>query len=151
MLQLNNTTHLAKIAKGLNFVAIRNLMSVKFQSETLRHIGAHTPFRDILEDSVLRKLDFEITKVQKIVDTDYAWIMASTPNQAKKVRLQHIRVQKEVIHATKNYNDKPHKQPLTEDQKTRHDYPKLVIYNLPPTMSISTITATLWNTWLQTR
>lgn len=145
VLQLNNTTHLATIAKVFDSMAKRDMMSVNFQSETLRHVGAYTLFCGILEDSFLRKLDFEITQVQKIADALYAWIVALAPNQAENIRLQHICIQNEVIHTTGNYNDKPHKQALIEDQKKRWNYLKLVIYNFPPTKYISTISATLTN------
>jgi hypothetical protein len=84
---------LGKVAKGYDTVAKNNLLSVKFTSKSLEGITAHSLYKEVLEDSFFRKQEYEITGVQKSASQDFAWIVAPTPNQAKKIREYKIRVQ----------------------------------------------------------
>jgi hypothetical protein len=131
---------LGKVAKGYDTVAKNNLLSVKFTSKSLEGITAHSLYREVLEDSFFRKQEYEITGVQKSASQDFAWIVAPTPNQAKKIREYKIRVQQEVLQRTVTKAEATRKRNATPEQRARKDCLKLVVYNLPPTKSTEAIT-----------
>jgi hypothetical protein len=131
---------LGKVAKGYDTVAKNNLFSVKLTSKSLEGVTAHSLYREVLEDSFFRKQEYEITGVQKSASQDFAWIVAPTPNQAKKIREYKIRVQQEVLQGTVTKAEATRKRNATPEQRAQRDCLKLVVYNLPPTKSTEVIT-----------
>ena len=87
----NEKTWRGKICKSYDVLALNNLLSVKITSDTL--IGKE--WYNILEEVVLegfdRTYEYEITNVQKKKEMSFAWIVATSPEQAKKNKyLQNI-------------------------------------------------------------
>jgi hypothetical protein len=136
----DNALFLGKVAKGYDAVAKNNLLSVKFASKSLEGVTAHYLFKEVLEDSFERKQEYEITGVQKSAPQDFAWIVAPTPNQTKKIREYKIRAQQEVLQGVVTKAEATRKRNTTPEQRTKRDCLKLVVYNLPPTKTTKMIT-----------
>jgi NCAIR mutase (PurE)-related protein len=109
------------------------LLSIKFTSKSLEGITTHSLFKEVLEDSFERKKEYEITGVQKNASQDFVWIVAPTPNQAKKIREYKIRAQQEVLQGVVTKAEATRKRNATLEQRAKRDCLKLVVYNLPPT------------------
>jgi hypothetical protein len=135
----DNALFLGKIAKGYDTVAKNNLLSVKFTSKSLEGITTHSLFKEVLEDSFERRREYEITGVQKSTAQDFAWIVAPTPNQAKKIREYKIRAQQEVLQGVVTKAEATRKRNATPEQRAKRDCLKLVVYNLPPTKTTEMI------------
>jgi hypothetical protein len=132
ILQLDNgASYLGKVAKGYDAVARNNLLSVKFENPNLQGISAHDLYKSVLEDSFERNLEYEVTGVQKGKDNTFAWIVATTPNQAAKIKEHFIQVQHERLHPTISKGEVGRKRAEGPDQKEKRDYLKLCLYNLP--------------------
>jgi hypothetical protein len=136
----NNNPYLGKVAKGYDAMARNNLLSVKFEEPILQDILAHDLFKQILEDSFKRNLNYEIIGVQKGTANTYAWVVATTPNQAGKIRENYIRVQQEILHPIIPKIDMGRRRGDTPDLKERRDCRKLCLYNLPKHATIEMIT-----------
>jgi hypothetical protein len=66
ILQLdNNNTYLGKVAKGYDAAVRNNLLFVKFEGHILQDITAHALFKETLKHNFDRRLEYEITGVQK--------------------------------------------------------------------------------------
>jgi hypothetical protein len=84
----------------------------------------------VLEDSFERKLEYEITGVQKGTNNTFAWIVATTSNQAAKIKEHCIRVQQEILHPTIPKSEVGRRRTEAPDQKDKRDCLKLCLYNL---------------------
>ena len=69
--------------------------------------------------------DYEITTVQKKKEMSFAWIVATSPEQAKKINLFKISLDNEIFEAKFTSRDK-----LTEDDKARKNALILIVKNL---------------------
>ena len=81
----NGEYNRGKICKSYDSVALNNLLSVKIRSEVLINKEWYKMFEEVVEEGFLRGLDFEVTNIQKQVELNYAWIVASSPEQAKRI------------------------------------------------------------------
>jgi hypothetical protein len=115
------------------------LLSIKFTSKSLEGITAYSLFKEVLEDCFERKQEYEITGVQKNASQDFAWIVAPTPNQAKKIKEYKIRAQQEVLQGFITKAEATRKRNATPEQRAKRDCLKLVVYNLPPTKTTEMI------------
>ena len=88
----NDEPYLGKVCKGYDAIARNNNLSVLMKSENLEGVKAQDLFKEILENSFTRGHDFEITSVQKGTSQCHAYIVAPTPQQAKKIELHQIPV-----------------------------------------------------------
>jgi hypothetical protein len=136
----DNALFLGKVAEGYDTIAKNNLLSVKFTNKSLEGITTHSLFKEVLEDSFERKQEYEITGVQKNASQDFAWIVAPTPNQVKKIKEYKIRAQHEVLQGVVTKAEATRKRNATPEQRAKRDCLKLVVYNLPPTKTTEMIT-----------
>jgi hypothetical protein len=86
--------YIGKVCKGYDAIVDNNNLLVLIKSENLERIKAQDLFKEILENSFARGHDFEITSIQKGTLQRHAYIVAPTPQQAKKIEL----------HQTRNYS-----------------------------------------------
>jgi hypothetical protein len=135
----DNALFLGKVAKGYDAVAKNNLFFVNFASKSLEDVTTHSLFKEVLEDSFERKQEYEIIGVQKGAPLDFAWIVASTPNQTKKIREYKIQVQHEVLQGVLTMAKAIRNRNATPEQRAKRDCLKLVVYNLPPTKTTEMI------------
>ena len=43
-------------------------------------------YKPVLEDSFERNLEYEVTRVEKGTTSSFAWVVATTSNQASKIK-----------------------------------------------------------------
>jgi hypothetical protein len=141
ILQLDNEdSYLGKVAKGYDAVARNNLLSVKFENPNLQGITAHDLYKLVLKDSFERNLEYEVTGVQKGTNNTFAWVVATTPNQATKIKEHCIRVQQEILHPTIPKSEVGRRRTKAPDQKEKIDCLKLCLSNLPKWATLEMIT-----------
>jgi hypothetical protein len=144
ILQLDNgNSYLGKVAKGYDAVARNNLLSVKFENPNLQGITAYDLYKLVLEDSFESNLEYEVTGVQKGTNNTFAWVVATTPNQAAKIKEHCIRVQHEILHPTIPKSEVGRRRAEALDQKEKRDCLKLCFYNLPKRATLEMITHAL--------
>jgi hypothetical protein len=141
ILQLDNgTSYLSKVAKDYDAVARNNLLLVKFENPNLQGITAHDLYKLVLEDSFERNLEYEVTRVQKATLNSFAWVVATTPNQAAKIKEHYIGVQHEILHPIIPKGEAGRRRTEAPDQKEKRDCLKLCLYNLPKRATMEMIT-----------
>ena len=82
-------------------------------------------FEDIVTKGFKRDHEFEITNVQKRTEFDFAWVVALSPKQAKKINTYKVALDNEVLDAKFTKREK-----LTEDDKARKNACIVVVKNL---------------------
>ena len=87
-------------------------------------------FKEILESSFIQDHDFEITSVQKGTSQRHAYIVAPTPQQAKKIELHQIPVPNQEL-LSRHTNQK-----ISTEYKVKKDYLTLSLYRLPKLMKV---------------
>ena len=100
-------------------------------SEKLKNKEWYSVFEDIVIEGFKRGHDFEITNVQKKRDFDFAWLVAPSPEQAKKINTYKIALDNEILDAKFTMRKK-----LTEDDKVRKNALILIIKNLNKIKSV---------------
>ena len=134
ILQLNplpNIATLGKVCKSYHAIARNNNLSIKITSDTLISISCHALFCDVVESSFRRGHDFEVIDVQKSTHLNYAYIVAPTPLQAKKIQDLQVSTHHEILDGQMKKGPM-----LTLEQKQRKEALTLTLYNLPILMCI---------------
>ena len=114
-----------KICKSYDVLALNNLLSVKITSDTLFGKEWYNILEEVVNEGFDRMYDYEITTVQKKKEMSFAWIVATSPEQAKKINLFKISLDNEIFEAKFTSRDK-----LTEDDKARKNALILIVKNL---------------------
>lgn len=86
-----------KVCKTYDALALNNLLSVKITSETLEFKEWYELFEKIVEESFHRGTEYEITNVQKKNENVFAWVVASSSEQAQKMKEHQITFNHEVL------------------------------------------------------
>ena len=66
------------------------MLSIKVTSDTLKNESWFTVYKEVIMEGFKRKHNFEITHVRKIEDQNYAWIVATSPEQVTNIRRNKI-------------------------------------------------------------
>ena len=114
-----------KVCKSYDMLALNNLLSVKITSESLIGKEWYNIFEEVVNEGFDRKYDYEITNIQKKKEMSFAWVVATSPEQAKKINTYKISMYNEIMEAKFTTRDK-----LTEDDKTKKNALILIIRNL---------------------
>ena len=114
-----------KICKSYDTLALNNLLSVKITSDTLVGKEWYNILEEIVHEGFDRTYDYEITNVQKKKEMSFAWVVATSPEQAKKINTYKISLDNEIFDAKFISRDK-----LTEDDKARKNALILIVKNL---------------------
>ena len=114
-----------KICKSYDTLALNNLLSVKITSDTLIGKEWYNILEEIVHEGFDRTYDYEITNVQKKKEMSFAWVVATSPEQAKKINTYKISLDNEIFDAKFTSRDK-----LTEDDKARKNALILIVKNL---------------------
>ena len=112
-----------KVCKTYDAFALNNLLSVKIMSEKLKEW--YNVFEDIVVEGFKRGHEYEVTNVQKKKDFDFAWVVAPSPEQAKKINTYKIALDNEILDAKFTVREK-----ITEDDKARKNALILIVKNL---------------------
>jgi cellulose biosynthesis protein BcsQ len=99
-LELDKETTVAKISRGFDNIASNDDLTLKVTSKSLPSIPSHKLFEMIVRDSFSRNKEFEITQVLKGVDSDHAYIVASSPDQCNKILRSLLAIESELIAPT---------------------------------------------------
>ena len=79
-----NVAKRGKVCKSYNAFILNNLLSVKIMSKNLKGKEWYKMFEDIVTKGFKRGHEFKITNVPKKTEFDFAWVVAPSPEQAKK-------------------------------------------------------------------
>ena len=124
---------LGKICKSYHAIARNNNLSIKITSDTLVGISPNALFCDVVESSFRRGHEFEVVGVQKSTPLNYAYIVAPTPLQAKKMQDLQVSTHHEILEGQMKKGPT-----VTLEQKQRKEALTLTLYNLPILMCIDT-------------
>ena len=114
-----------KVCKSYDMLALNNLLSVKITSESLIGKEWYNIFEEVVNEGFDRKYDYEITNIQKKKEISFAWVVATSPEQAKKINTYKISMYNEIMEVKFTTRDK-----LTEDDKAKKNALILIIRNL---------------------
>ena len=120
-----NVARRGKVCKSYDALALNNLLSIKIVSENLKGKEWYKMFEDIVTEGFKRGHEFEITNVQKKIEFDFAWVVALSPEQAKKINTYKVALDNEVLDAKFTKREK-----LTKDEKARKNALILIVKNL---------------------
>ena len=95
----DNMVRRRKICKSYHALALNNLLLVKIVSEKLKEKEWFKVFKETLIEGFKTKHEYEITNVQKKREFDFAWIVAPSPKQAKKINTYKIFFDNEILDA----------------------------------------------------
>ena len=126
---------LGKVCKSYHAIARNNNLSIKITSDTLVGISPNALFCDVVESSFRRGHEFEVVDVQKSTPLNYAYIVAPTPLQAKKMQDLQVTTHHEILEGQMKKGPS-----LSLEQKQRKEALTLTLYNLPILMCIDTTT-----------
>ena len=96
----DNKFHRAKICKSYDTIASSEMLSIKVTSDTLKNESWFTVYEEVIMEGFKRKHNFEITHVRKIEDQNYAWIVATSPEQVTNIRRNKITFGHECINVS---------------------------------------------------
>ena len=114
-----------KICKSYDMLALNNIFSVKISSDTLIEKEWFNIFGEVVNEGFERKYDYEVTFIQKKKKMNFAWVVATSPEQAKRIDTYKISLHNEILDAKFTSKDK-----LTENDKARKNAFILIIRNL---------------------
>ena len=88
-----------KICKSYDALTFNNLLSAKIVSEKLKEKEWFKIFEETVIEGFKRGHEYKITNVQKKTKFDFAWIVAPSPEQAKKINIYKISLDNEILDA----------------------------------------------------
>ena len=89
--------HKGKVCKSYDMIASSKILSIKVTSETTKNVSWYAVYEEIIIEGFKRGFKFEITHVRKIESYNYAWIVATSPEQATNIRKDKITFSHECI------------------------------------------------------
>ena len=86
----DNKMYKGKVCKSYDTIASSEMLSIKITSETIKNVVWYEAYEEIILEGFKRGFDFEITHVRKIDNHNYAWIVATSVEQATNIRKNKI-------------------------------------------------------------
>ena len=126
-----NVDRRGKVCKIYDALALNNLLSVKIMSEKLKDKESYNVFDNIVIEGFKKGHEYEVTNVQKKRDFDFAWVVAPSPEQAKKINTYKIALNNEILDAKFTMREK-----LIEDDKVRKNALIFIVKNLNKVKSV---------------
>ena len=126
-----------KICKTYDSLALNNLLSVKVTSDELEFKEWYELFTNMVEESFKRGLEYEITNIQKKKENKYAWVVASSPEQAQRMKEHQISYNHEILEG--KLADRAN----AKDDIARKNALILIAKNLNKTKSVEDIEASI--------
>ena len=78
--------HLEKVCEAYDALAFSHLLLAKISGPNLANIKACELHLEIVRDSFSRGFEFEVTRIEKKVLHEFAWVKTLSPVQAAKVK-----------------------------------------------------------------
>ena len=97
ILTLCNKPMIGKVCKSFHNLSTNTNLSVKFKSDSLKGTTAPRVFKDVLWSSFKRGHALEITGVHKGKEESFAFLVTTTPIQAKKIEELQITLGSEIV------------------------------------------------------
>ena len=82
--------HKGKVCKSYDTIASSDILSIKITSDTLKDVSWYAVYEEVIIEGFKRGFHFEITYVRKFDSHNYAWIVATSPEQATNIRKNKI-------------------------------------------------------------
>ena len=79
-----------KVCKSYDTIASSGMLSIKITSDTIKNESRYAVYKEIILEGFKRKFNYEITHIRKIETHNYAWIVATSPEQATNIRKNKI-------------------------------------------------------------
>ena len=76
--------------KTFDSIPIACLLFIRVNSDSLGGIKWHHMYEQVVIEGFSRCLDFEMTNIQKNDGTDFTWIKAPSPDEAKRIKSSKI-------------------------------------------------------------
>ena len=86
----DNKMHKAKVCKSYDTIASSEMLSIKITSDTIKDENWYTVYEEVIMEGFKRGYNFEITHVRKLESHNYAWIVATSPEQVTNIRKNKI-------------------------------------------------------------
>ena len=86
-----------KVCKTYDSLALNNLLSVKITNEELEFKKWYEVLEKIVEESFQRRIEYEITNVQKKKENIFAWVVAYSPEEALRMKKHQITYNHEIL------------------------------------------------------
>jgi len=93
----DNKMHKKKICKSYDMIASSEMLSIKITSNTIKEESWFAVYEEVIFKSFKRGHNFEITHVKKVESENYAWIVATSPEQVTNIRKNKITFSHECI------------------------------------------------------
>ena len=113
-------------------------------SEKLKDKEWYYVFEDIVIKGFKRGHEYEVTNVQKKRDFDFAWVVAPSPEQTKKINTYKIALDNEILDAKFTMREK-----LTKDDKAKKNALIFIVKNLNKVKSVEELKCGIKNTWVR--
>ena len=82
--------HRGKVCKSYDTIASSEILSIKIISDILKYQSWYEIYEKIIIERFKRRFNYEITHVRKLEYHNYAWIAATSPEQATNIRKNKI-------------------------------------------------------------
>ena len=76
------------------------MLSIKITSDNIKNEHWYTVYEEVVNEGITRSHNFEITHVRKEENYNYAWIVATSPDQTLNIRKNKITFGHECIDVT---------------------------------------------------
>ena len=90
MIHLDNKMHIYKKLKSYYIIISSEMLSIKITSDSIKDKSWYAVYDEVIKESLKRCHNFEITHVRKVKKSNYAWIIASSPEQAINIQKNKI-------------------------------------------------------------
>ena len=88
------------MCKSYDTIASSEILSIKITCDTIKDETWYNVYDEIVKERFKRGHNFEITHVRKGESLNFAWIVATSPKQTKKIRKHKITFGHECIDVT---------------------------------------------------
>ena len=100
VLELDEETTIAKISRGFDWVAAKDVLTLKIASKPLSSLLAYKLFESIIKESFKRNKEFEITQVLKSPKQEHVFVITASPDQCSCILRSAVAVEGEIISPT---------------------------------------------------
>lgn len=82
--------HKGKICKSYDIIPSSEMLSIKITNDSIKDESWYTVYEKVIIERFKRGFNFKITYVKKIENHNYAWIVATSPEQATNIHKNKI-------------------------------------------------------------
>lgn len=132
ILILDESPMIGKVCKSFHNISTNSNLSVKIKSDSLKGLLAPSVFKEVLWRSFKRGHMLEITGVQKGKEESFAFLVTTTPTQAKKIEEFQVTLGSEIVETKRATRGEK----MTEETKAKKDALSLTLSHLSILMKV---------------